>query len=108
MSNVMLQHTCLKMTKEERFHYGRLAQLGCIACRVLGYGFSPCEIHHLRTGVGAGQKADFRNAVGLCHRHHRTGGYGVAIHAGIRGFIKTVGMNETELLNEVNKLLEEL
>jgi len=93
------------MTKDERKHYGRIADQGCIACNVLGHGFSPCEIHHIRTGAGAGQKSHWSRAIGLCPLHHRNGGYGIAIHAGIDGFEQTIGMSEVELLSKQLDLL---
>lgn len=93
------------MNKDERRHYDRIAQHGCIACMVLGYGYSPCEIHHIRTGVGKGQKAHWSRAIGLCPNHHRNGGSGIAIHAGIKSFEQTIGMTEVELLNKQLDLL---
>ena len=93
------------MTKDERKHYDRISQHGCIACRVLGYGYSPCEIHHIRTGTGAGRKSHWSKAIGLCPNHHRLGGYGVAIHGGIQGFEQSLGMTELELLEKQLELL---
>ena len=93
------------MTKEEREHYDRIAQNGCIACIVLGYGYSPTEIHHIRTGVGKAQRAHWSKAIGLCPSHHRLGGSGVAIHAGIRSFERNIGMTEVELLEKQLELL---
>ena len=93
------------MTKDERKHYDRISQHGCIACHVLGYGFSACEIHHIRTGVGKGQKSHWSKAIGLCGLHHRLGNSGVAIHAGVRSFEQAIGMTEVELLNEQLNLL---
>lgn len=93
------------MTKDERKHYDRLSSIGCIACHVMGYGYSPCEIHHIRTGTGKGQKSHYSKAIGLCPNHHRLGGYGIAIHAGISGFEKTIGMTEVELLQKQLELL---
>lgn len=93
------------MTKEEREHYDRIAQNGCIACIVLGYGYSQCEIHHIRTGTGKGQKSHWSKAIGLCPIHHRLGGYGVAIHAGIDGFENAIGMTEVELLEKQLEIL---
>ena len=93
------------MTKDERKHYDRIAQCGCIVCNIFGHGFSPCEIHHIRTGIGMGQKSHFNCAIGLCPNHHRLGGYGIAIHAGIDGFEKTIGMTELELLQKQLELL---
>lgn len=93
------------MNKDEREHYDRISQHGCIVCLLAGYGFSPCEIHHIRTGTGAGRKSHWSKAVGLCPTHHRLGGHGVAIHSGIRAFELAIGMSEVELLNKQLELL---
>ena len=94
------------MTKAEKEHYAKLAEIGCIACITLGYGYSPCEIHHIRSGVGMAQKAHWTEAIGLCPSHHRNGGHGVAIHAGVKAFEKAVGMTERELLAKNVALLK--
>lgn len=95
------------MTRDERKHYGRIADIGCVVCMLQGYGHSPTEIHHIRTGTGAGQKSHWSKAIGLCPTHHRLGGHGVAIHAGIRAFEDAIGMSEVELLNKQLELLNE-
>lgn len=81
-----------------------LAQLGCIVCRNLGYHDSPAEIHHLREGVGMSQRSPDERAIPLCPIHHRLGGYGVAYHAGKKGFIDRFGTEE-ELLKQTHDLL---
>lgn len=93
------------MTRDERKHYSKLADLGCIVCNLSGYGHSPCEIHHIRTGTGLGQKSHWSKAIGLCPTHHRTGGYGIAIHSGIGAFEASIGMSEVELLAKNLELL---
>ena len=93
------------MTKDERNHYGRIADLGCVVCLLAGYEHTPCEIHHIRTGAGAGQKSHWSKAIGLCPTHHRLGGYRVAIHSGIEGFEDAIGMSEVELLAKQLELL---
>jgi hypothetical protein len=93
------------MTKDERKHYDRIVQNGCIVCLLGGYGHSPCEIHHIRTGTGAGRKSHWSKAIGLCPTHHRLGGYRIAIHAGIEGFEDAIGMSEVELLSKQLDLL---
>lgn len=93
-------------TKAEVAHLTALANLGCIVCINLSYGFTPPEIHHLRDGVGMSQRSTHFKAIPLCHRHHRTGGYGVAFHAGKKEFEKNFG-TERELLAQVNELLKE-
>lgn len=96
------------MTKQERLHYEKLATIGCIACRVLGYGFTPTEIHHLRHEAGAGKKSPYFKTIPLCVHHHRLGGYGVAYHAGRRAFEQSIGYTEIELLELTNQLLERI
>ena len=93
------------MTRDERNHYARIADHGCIVCNLQGYGHSPCEIHHIRTGVGLSQKSHWSKAIGLCPTHHRLGNAGVAIHSGIESFEAAIGMSEVELLSKQLDLL---
>lgn len=53
-----------------------VAALGCCLCG------QPAQIHHVRAGEGAGQRASDYRAIPLCQKHHQSGGYGIAIHAG--------------------------
>jgi hypothetical protein len=88
------------MTKEQRKHYDQVARLGCSLCRYLGYGESPCEIHHIRR---AG-KRDTAPVIGLCPTHHR--GSNVGIHGmGRRAFEKVYGITEEELLERTIELI---
>lgn len=93
------------MTKDEKNHYAKIADIGCIVCLLAGYGHSPCEIHHIRTGTGKGQKSHWSKAIGLCPTHHRLGGNGVSIHAGIKSFEAAIGLSELELLHKQLELL---
>lgn len=93
------------MTKQERQHYDKLFNLGCIACYHLGYGYSFPEIHHVRHGAGIGRRSEFDKTIPLCPHHHRLGGYGVAYHAGRIAFEQRVGKTETELLKLTLKLI---
>ena len=86
------------MTKSEREYLNKVAALGCIICE------SPAEIHHVRAGVGMGRKSSNFDVIPLCHVHHRTGGYGVAFHAGKKGFETNFG-TEVELIEKVQKML---
>ena len=92
------------MTKAGRQHLDRVARLGCVVCIRLGYGETPCEIHHPRALAGMGQRASHFDAIGLCPTHHRTGGYGVAIHAGQKEWESRFG-TELELLEYVKQCL---
>lgn len=88
----------------EREHMGRVASLGCCVCRNLGFGASPAEVHHLRTGTGAGRRASNFDTIPLCPNHHRLGGSGVAIHAGKQSFEARYG-TELELLEQTRREL---
>lgn len=57
-------------TAAERKHMGRVAELGCYLCRELGYGPTPAQVHHVREGLGMGQRASDWLTVPLCDRHH--------------------------------------
>ena len=93
------------MTKDEREYLSRIAALCCRICVRLGYPDTPAEIHHQRTGVGAGNRASHTRTVGLCPEHHR-GGSG--IHGlGRKAFERLYGVTEVELINEVQTLLGE-
>ena len=68
------------MTEGE--YLGRLASLGCIACRLLYDDYEPPDpslqltvIHHPRTGQGKAQRASNWIAIPLCVPHH-VGKYG--------------------------------
>lgn len=82
----------------ERQHLGKVAAIGCIICRM------PAEIHHVRSGMGMGQRNTNFNVIPLCHKHHRTGGHGVALHAGKKTFEEKFG-TELELLERVKGLI---
>ena len=92
-------------TEAEKKHLNRVAQLGCIVCTNLMMGRTPAEIHHLRDGQGVSQRSSHFRVIPLCSIHHRTGGYGVAFHAGEKAFEEKYG-TELELLEQVNELLE--
>lgn len=86
-------------TKEERKHMEKVASLGCIICG------SPCQIHHLRFGMGMGQRNSHFKTIGLCHYHH-TGKEG--IHTiGIKSWQKKYG-TELELHEKVRQQLGDI
>ena len=68
--------------EEERIHFDRLGEIGCIICLTEEGERTKAEIHHLRKGVGMAQKSPPWRAIPLCPEHHRTGNRGVAFHAG--------------------------
>jgi len=87
------------VTAKKRLHLARVAALGCVVCRNMGYGATPAEIHHIRTGQGLKRASHFET-IPLCHAHHRTGGYGVAFHAGAGAWQAAYG-SELDLLEQV-------
>ena len=93
------------MNKAEKEHLSKVAGVGCIVCRMQGGEESPAEIHHVRHGQGMSQRASNYDAIPLCHAHHRTGGYGVAIHAGRKEFERLYG-TELELLELTRNLID--
>ena len=93
------------MTKDEKKHYDKLSQFGCIVCRREGWGYSAPHIHHIRHGAGIGQKSHWSLAIPLCPNHHQHGGYGIALHAGQKEFERKFG-TEAELLAETLNLIK--
>lgn len=82
------------MKNKEKVHLGKIARLGCSLCNKLGLGETPCEVHHLREGVGMGQRNSHYLAIGLCPTHHR-GPHG--IHGDRKDF-QLAGEDEMSLL----------
>jgi hypothetical protein len=82
------------MTKAEKDHKNALFELGCVLCLQLGYGRTPPQLHHLRTG-GWG-KGDYKTLIPLCPEHH-TGNTG--IHGmGTKAFERHYRTTQQELL----------
>ncbi len=62
-------------TAAQKRYFSQVVNLGCRACRNLGYEDSMAEIHHLQGQLG---KRDHDRVIGLCPNHHRNGPF--AIH----------------------------
>jgi len=94
------------MTKAEKQHLQRVADLGCIACYLSGTPGTPCEVHHIRAGVGMGKRSSHFRAIGLCPAHHRGTHHPAvpSIHLSKLAFIERYG-TERELLAQVRRLL---
>lgn len=86
------------MTKAEKQYLNRVSELGCMICKM------PAEIHHIRTGQGH-MRAKHSDVIPLCPRHHRIGGYGIAIHAGIKAWEEMFG-SELDMLERVIEILK--
>ena len=90
------------MNLSEKRHYDQVANLGCILCYHLGWGETPCEIHHIRRHGG---RRDLAPVIGLCPEHHRgnTGVHGL----GNKGFEKRYGITQEFLRELTERLLNE-
>ncbi len=83
-------------------HKRRIRQMTCIilGCRMIA------EQHHVRRPcLGIGRRDD-AFSFPLCHRHHRSGGYGVAIHYGRKSWEKQHRRTEVYFLRLVYKMLD--
>lgn len=76
----------------------KVAELPCAAC-----GVHLVELHH-PTGAGMGLRASNYDVIPLCPKHHRTGGYGVAVHAGQKAWEEKYG-TQAEMLARTRELL---
>lgn len=84
------------MSNAGKRHMGKVASTGCILCRHLGLGETPGEVHHIREGQGAAQRASDFLTVCLCPEHHRgsSGVHGL----GVKGFYTRYNLSELDLV----------
>ena len=95
------------MSKAGKQWMADVASLGCVACRNHGYGETPAEVHHIRDGVGRGQRADDTETIPLCPPHHRGTAHPIvpSIHRDKRRFEREFG-TERELLAQTVREVE--
>jgi hypothetical protein len=92
-------------TKAEKQYYAKVARLGCMLCKKLGYETQDvgCELHHIRRGNIPRNQAP---VIGLCPAHHR--GSNTSIHGmGRKRFEREYAITEEELLEQTKELLGE-
>lgn len=65
------------MNAAERHHVDRVAQVGCVVCRRLGYGWVPAQIHHVAEGSGV---RSWFSVAPLCSPHHDEARSGTGFH----------------------------
>jgi hypothetical protein len=81
---------------------GRVADVGCIACRLLELGETPCQVHHIREGRIA--RNDYLT-IGLCEPHHT--GSRMSVHKDKDNLLRAIGVHsEFDLLAEVLRRIE--
>lgn len=90
-------------TAAERRHHERVAAMGCILCDLLGQGYSPANVHHLREGHGMSQRANHFLVVPLCRECHQ-GPMGVH---GDRTLLRLAKVEELDLLALTIQRLQE-
>lgn len=92
------------MSLAAKRHLSRVAALGCVLCDHLGTPGSPAEVHHIREGQGAAQRASDFLTVPLCPECHRgaNGLHGL----GTRGFAARYKLDELDLLAMTIERLE--
>lgn len=81
------------MTKAERNHMDKVAQLPCAVC-----GIHPVSVHHIRTGIGMGRRATAFQTIPLCPEHHQGN---AGIHGmGRKAWERFIGKTELQILEE--------
>jgi len=84
------------MTKKEKEHLRKVADLCCIVCRKMGYNDTPAEIHHIKQGRMSKRSTHYET-IPLCPYHHRTSNE--AYHYNSKKFTQKWGTQQ-ELLEE--------
>ena len=67
---LVVQHEQIKDQSRTTSSFPR-SRAGLYCLQNLNLGETPAEIHHIRTGQGAGQRADNFKVIPLCPIHHR-------------------------------------
>ncbi len=49
---------------------GKVAKIPCVLCAYQGLGESPAQVHHLKMGTGASDRASDMLVIALCYEHH--------------------------------------
>jgi hypothetical protein len=49
---------------------GRVARVPCVLCKRLGLGDTPAQVHHMKLGTGASDRAADVLTIALCPEHH--------------------------------------
>ena len=88
------------MSAAGKRHMARVAALPCVLC-----GAQPAEVHHIREGQGAAQRAPDALTIPLCPACHR--GPNVIHGLGRKGFYMRYKRDELDLLADTIEALEQ-
>ena len=96
------------LLKEEKEYLDKLATLGCYCCRTEGIE-SPAMIHHIREGMGMGQRAPhIGGTIPLCYAHHQSGENGaLAFHRSPKEWRERYG-SEKDIAEGYRALIDKL
>jgi hypothetical protein len=92
------------MKKADKERYEKLAELGCIVCKLFEDEWSPIDVHHINGRTGNGNQ----ETLGLCFYHHREGSNcesHVSRHPWLTEFEQRY-KTEAELLEITNDLIK--
>jgi hypothetical protein len=86
----------VKATRAESAYMSRVANMGCILCRLLDIPqTSKTDVHHIRAGQGGAQRAPNFLVLPLCHESCHQGSRG--IH-GDKSLLRIAKVTELDLL----------
>lgn len=91
------------LKKSEKAYLDKLVQFGCVVCKKHYHAYTEPCIHHIRSGMGMGQRNSTENCLPLCHAHHQ-GEYGTGFHSGKKIWEEKYG-TEYELLDWLKEKL---
>jgi hypothetical protein len=75
----------------QQLRHDKVREMGCVICG------RPAAIHHIREGLGMGQKVDHKKILPLCYDHHQSEEKGcISLHGTPALFVATYG-TELEL-----------
>lgn len=80
-------------------YMGFVAEMPCLICG------RPAEVHHILEGRFGQRRSSDYHTIPLCPEHHRTGGLGVAVHAGPRTWRENYG-SELRWVAFVQRVME--
>lgn len=81
---------------------GLVARVPCVLCARMGLGDSPAEVHHMKLGTGASDRASDFLTIALCTMHHRVE-YPESVHA-----LKERGLQLRYKVSELDLLADTL